>query len=117
MYDVQNPLLLSGHSLVQPDLVVSHLRAGLLENEHIQGEDVALLIEVSDSSYRYDREDKYKLYVSAGIPVYVIVNLNQRKAEIYTQPEGNGYQQEETTDVSFTALALEIRLSDILPKA
>jgi Uma2 family endonuclease len=117
VYDVQNPLLISGHSLVQPDLVVSHLRPGLLENEHIKGEDVALLIEVSDSSYRYDREDKYKLYVSAGIPVYVIINLNQRQAEVYTQPEGKLYKQEQVFQDHFTLLDMPIRLADILPKA
>lgn len=117
VYDVQNPLLLSGHSLVQPDLVVSHLRPGLLENEHIKGEDVALLIEVSDSSHRYDREDKYRLYASAGVPVYVIINLNQRQAEVYTQPEEAQYKLNQIAKDQFTVLDMQITLEEVLPKA
>ncbi|MEK6481785.1 Uma2 family endonuclease [Catalinimonas sp. 4WD22] len=117
VYDVQNPLKLSDDSLLQPDLVISHLRPGLLENEHIKAEDVAVLMEVADSSYRYDSEDKYALYASAGIPVYVIINLNQRQAEVYTKPEGNQYTLKQIATEQFTMLDILITLDDILPKA
>lgn len=113
----QNPLRLSDDSLLQPDLVISHLRPGLLENEHIKAEDVAVLIEVADSSYRYDSEDKYALYASAGIPVYVIINLNQRQAEVYTKPEGNQYTLKQIATEQFTVLDMQINLDDVLPKA
>lgn len=117
VYDVQNPLKLSDDSLLQPDLVISHLRPGLLENEHIKAEDVALLIEVADSSYRYDCEDKYALYSSAGIPTYVIINLNQRQAEVYTQPEEDQYTLKQIVKDQFTVLDMQIKMDDVLPKA
>ncbi len=34
-----------------------------------------MAIEVSDTTYRYDRTEKFHAYASGGIPVYWIVNL------------------------------------------
>ena len=52
--------------------------------------DVALLVEVADSSYGQDRGRKWRKYAAVGIPIYWIVNLNQRQVEVYRQPQGKG---------------------------
>lgn len=57
--------------------------------------DTALVIEVADSSYGFDRRIKRKLYASAGIPVYWILDLNRRILEIHSGPLGDGYGQVE----------------------
>jgi Uma2 family endonuclease len=114
---VQNPIQLSSYSLPQPDVVVAHYREGLLE-KHIQPQDIALLIEVSDSSYDYDRHTKLKEYAAANVAEYWIVNLSQQQIEVYTRPEGNGYMQINIYQRAFDTSLAVVRLSpeDILPK-
>ena len=90
---VQNPIQLSEHSLPQPDGVVAHFRPEGYAERHIQAADTVLLMEVADSSYRYDRGAKLKAYASAGVPEYWIVNVAERQVEVYTLPEEDYYRQ------------------------
>ena len=55
-------------------------------------EDVALIVEVADSTLHRDRTTKKRLYAQAGIPVYWIVNLVDRRIEVYREPSGPGEQ-------------------------
>lgn len=50
--------------------------------------DTALVIEVADSSLLRDQRDKTRIYARAGIPIYWIINLVDRRIEVYTQPSG-----------------------------
>jgi Uma2 family endonuclease len=52
--------------------------------------DAALLVEVSDTSYNYDRYTKWVTYAAARVPVYWIVDLNRRQLEVHTEPTGEG---------------------------
>ncbi len=52
--------------------------------------DAAMLIEVSDTSYNYDRFAKWAAYAAARVPVYWIVDLNRRRLEVHSEPEGAG---------------------------
>ncbi len=113
---VQNPILLSDHSLPEPDLVVAYYRDALLEHEHPQPQDTAILIEVADSSYRYDRNVKAPLYAREGIAVYWIVNLNERQVEIYTHPGEDEYTQVQIYRTPFEVFGATITLQDIFPK-
>jgi Uma2 family endonuclease len=45
-----------------------------------------LIVEISEGTLSYDRNDKGSLYAKAGILDYWIVNLAARKLEIYRQP-------------------------------
>ena len=53
--------------------------------------DVALLVEVAESSLGMDRGEKLRAYARAGIPVYWIVNLVDRQVEVYTDPVNDRY--------------------------
>jgi Uma2 family endonuclease len=55
---------------------------------HPTATDVGLVIEVADSSLLRDQRDKARIYSRASIPVYWIVNLVDRRVEVYTQPSG-----------------------------
>jgi Uma2 family endonuclease len=55
---------------------------------HPLGSEVALVVEVSDSSLAIDRHDKTRVYARAGIPVYWVVNVVDKVIEVYTQPSG-----------------------------
>ncbi|MFO0800227.1 MAG: Uma2 family endonuclease [Gemmataceae bacterium] len=48
--------------------------------------DVGVVIEVADTSLRFDRLVKLEDYARAGIPVYWIVNLVDGQVEVYTDP-------------------------------
>jgi Uma2 family endonuclease len=50
--------------------------------------DIALLMEVADTSLDRDRHLKGSLYARAGIPIYWIVNLVDSQVEVYTDPTG-----------------------------
>jgi hypothetical protein len=49
--------------------------------------DALCVIEVADSSYERDFGEKLFGYVRAGIPQYIIINLRNLTAEIYTEPD------------------------------
>jgi Uma2 family endonuclease len=46
-----------------------------------------IVLEVSDKSYRKDTGIKLRMSASAGIQDYWIVNLMQRRIEVYRHPE------------------------------
>ena len=50
-----------------------------------------LVIEVADTSLRYDQTVKLRLYARAGIPEYWIVDANTEMLEIYRSPSGERY--------------------------
>ena len=50
--------------------------------------DVALIIEVADSTLDEDRGLKQRIYAREGIPAYWIVNPPDRVIELYTNPTG-----------------------------
>jgi Uma2 family endonuclease len=59
--------------------------------QHPGAGDIALVVEIADSSLADDRAYASKLYGPAGIPVYWIVNLVDRQVEVYTDPGPAGY--------------------------
>ena len=52
--------------------------------------DIALVVEVADRSLAKDRR-RTRSYGPAGIPVYWIVNLVDRRIEVYSNPVPDGY--------------------------
>jgi len=53
--------------------------------------DVALLVEISESTLATDRGEKLRTYARAAIPIYWIVNLVDRQVEVYTGPGVDDY--------------------------
>lgn len=53
--------------------------------------EIALIVEVADSSLRDDRE-LAPVYAGGRIPIYWIVNLIARQVEVHTDPAPAGYQ-------------------------
>jgi len=87
----QNPIRLNDQSEPQPDMALLKPRPDFYENAHPQPADILLIIEVADSSVDFDRETKLPLYAKAGIPELWIVDLTQRRVEMYQQPSGEKY--------------------------
>jgi Uma2 family endonuclease len=72
----------------EPDVVVARGPAERYLQRHPGPEDIALLVEVADSSLARDRGQKLRLYARAGITVYWIVNLPEAVVEVYSDPSG-----------------------------
>lgn len=88
---VQNPVRLDRFNEPQPDFGVYRLRDDKYRTAHPTAADTLLLVEVSDSSVRFDRRVKLPLYARAGIAEFWIVDLGQRVLEAYREPAGDGY--------------------------
>ncbi|MEY4211377.1 MAG: hypothetical protein RLZ92_1758 [Pseudomonadota bacterium] len=88
---IQNPLQLGDLSEPEPDLVLLKPEADDYSNRHPNANDVLLIIEVSDSTLRFDRGQKLRLYANHQIPEYWIVNLIDHCLEVYRQPDNGDY--------------------------
>jgi hypothetical protein len=79
----QQPLLCSETHVPEPDFMV--LRGQIGDYADLPtATDVYCVVEVADSSYEIDAGDKLRGYARAGVEQYVIINLRNRTAEIYT---------------------------------
>jgi Uma2 family endonuclease len=81
-------------SVPQPD--VAWVRARRYSRKRPTSSDVLLIIEVADSSLRYDRGPKARLYATAGIADYWVVDINNCAVHVYRQPAGGVYGTCET---------------------
>ena len=93
--DTQNPIDLNDESEPQPDLVLLRWRDDYYAGKHPRPEDIFLLIEVADSTIKYDREVKIPLYAENGIYEVWLIDINQELVEVYRQNVGNSYQQQQ----------------------
>lgn len=72
----------------EPDFAIVRGTPRSFIMRHPLATDVALLIEVADSSLLRDQRDKTRIYARGGVPFYWIVNLVDRRIEVYSQPSG-----------------------------
>ncbi len=91
---VQNPIQLDDFTEVLPDVAVLRYREDFYALAHPSPPDVLLLIEVADSSLRYDRGEKRLRYAQAGISEYWVVDMVGRCVFQYVDPEATGYRTE-----------------------
>lgn len=88
---IQGTIALDQFSEPQPDLAILAQRDDYYKHSLPRPVDVALAIEVAESSLAYDRAIKMPLYAGAGIPEAWIVNLVDRWIEVYRDPSPAGY--------------------------
>lgn len=74
----------------EPDLAVARGSEEDYASWHPEPKDLAAVMEVAETSLTKDREYKGTLYAQNQIPVYWIINLPERKVEVYTEPTGPG---------------------------
>jgi Uma2 family endonuclease len=88
---VQNPLRLNQFNQPQPDILLLKKRS--YRAAHPGADDVLLLIEVSDTTLRYDRKIKVPLYAQSGIVETWILDIRGQQLEIYRDPQAGQYRQ------------------------
>jgi Uma2 family endonuclease len=98
---IQNPVRLGDRSEPEPDLMLLKPRDNFYAHAHPTPADVLLLIEVADSSARYDREIKLPLYARHGVCEVWIVDLDARLVRFFRSPVNDTY-----TDITATETPL-----------
>ncbi len=93
--NVQNPVVLSERTELYPDTVLLKRRADFYSESHPQPTDVLLLVEVADTTGRYDRRVKVPRYAAAGIPEVWVIDLRARAIDVYRRPAAEGYAEHE----------------------
>ena len=92
---VQGPVRLGRRSEPQPDLAVLCYRDDFYATAHPGPADVLLIIEVADTTARYDRDVKVPLYARQGIGEVWLVDLEAGRVEVYREPEQGAYRRVE----------------------
>jgi Uma2 family endonuclease len=116
---IQGPIALGDNGEPEPDVALLRFRDDFYATATATEADALLVIEVADSSERYDRQTKGPLYARYGIPELWIVDLNHDRVTRHLDPTMSGYR---TTQVfrrgeSLSPLAfpnLIIAVNDIL---
>jgi hypothetical protein len=119
----QLPVTLSEISEPEPDAAIVRGNDGAYTERHPAAVDIAVVVEVSDTSLRRDQTTKQRVYSKAGVPTYVIVNLNAGAVEVYRNPscEDETYRDKlalslgDTLRLQLDDKILEIPVADLLP--
>jgi Uma2 family endonuclease len=89
---VQGPIALSDDTEPEPDVAVYRHRTPPYKEREAYWDDAIMLIEVAESSLRYDRSTKLRLYADAGIPEYWIVDCAAEAVETHRSPDAGRYR-------------------------
>jgi Uma2 family endonuclease len=76
---VQNPLQLDDHSEPQPDISLLKPRADFYKSRRPRPSDALLVVEVADTSLRFDRNRKVPLYARHEIREVWLVDLEAKR--------------------------------------
>lgn len=121
----QLPLQMPNNSEPQPDVAV--IRGGPRSYKDGLPTTAVLVVEISDTTLRYDRTTKASLYAAAGIEDYWILNLKARQLEVLRSPveqarQKFGWAYLEKLEIKATgsiaplaAPEVQIKVADLLP--
>jgi Uma2 family endonuclease len=90
---VQGSIRLSQWSEPEPDVVLLKPRADFYRGEFAAGTDTLLVIEVSDTTLRYDRDRKAPLYARHGVPEVWVVDVNGNALLVYGELRDGKYER------------------------
>lgn len=116
---IQNPVVIGEISEPEPDVTIFKFQEDFYASGKATAEDVLLLIEVSDSTVKYDRDIKILLYAEAEVSEVWLINLPRQIVEVYTQPEKGKYKsvgkftKTQTVSPKF-APEIKLKVTDII---
>lgn len=83
---IQNPVYLDETNEPEPDIALLRPREQPYREAHPGPADVLLIIEVADTSLRYDRDVKLPLYARHRIPEVWLVDVATNRLHVYREP-------------------------------
>ncbi len=116
----QDPITLNQRSEPEPDIAVVKIDSLDYADHHPTPREVYLIIEVADSSVKFDCETKGKVYAQAGIGDYWVLDVVERKLYVFRDCSNDGYGSETTLGEYATISPLQfpdlqIEVSKMLP--
>ena len=87
----EDPVRLPDFDEPEPDIAVVRGSRDLYRGRIPGPEDIALVVEVSETTLDRDRGPKLTAYARSGIDRYWIINLVTRQIEVYSDPTEGGY--------------------------
>jgi len=117
---IQDPIQLSDRAEPEPDIAIVKRDRFEYANRHPNPSDVLLIVEIADTTLKYDREIKALAYARAGIGEYWILDVVDRRLLVFRQPTPNGYQQQTIVSETESPTLLQfpnatIAVSQLLP--
>jgi len=115
---VQQPIRLSSRSEPQPDIALLKPRTDMYRKSHPTAAEVLLLVEVSDTTLRFDRGVKLALYARHAISEVWIVDIEATQVHCMRKPNGEVYEETMSFDaaasIEVAALpGIKIKLSEL----
>jgi Uma2 family endonuclease len=101
----QLSVILSDFSEPEPDISLLRLPEDQYRTRAPVAADIVLLVEVSDSTLPFDRQRKMPLYARHGVPESWVVNIPNRRLEVFRRPEHGIY-----TDLQELEPGTQVRL-------
>jgi Uma2 family endonuclease len=116
----QDPITLNNRSEPEPDISVVKIDPFDYADHHLTPSEVYLIIEVADSSLKFDCETKGKAYSEAGISDYWVLDVVKRQLYVFREPTSQGYQSQVVLDADgiISPLAFpdfQIQIQQMLP--
>ncbi len=116
------PIQVSDWSRPEPDLAIIRGVVEDYDERPATADDAALVVEIAENISTADRTDLARVYATAGIPVYWVVDLVGGRVEIFSEPHRDAYQSHQVLgrgeDVPVVVAGIEaawIAVSDLLP--
>jgi Uma2 family endonuclease len=92
----QLPVVAGDHSEPEPDIAIIRRQDDDYQCTHPAPADVALLVEVAESSLKFDLRAKLRLYAMCGIPEYWVVDVQHKAILVHRGPVGIQYRSVES---------------------
>ncbi len=89
----EHTLRLDDGTLLEPDFLL-YDAARRIADAPLKGVDIRLAIEVADSSWDYDVEEKAAKYAAFGIAEYWVLHAVTSAARVHRHPSGEGWNEE-----------------------
>jgi hypothetical protein len=88
----QQPVSLPPKNEPEPDLAVLRGQLEDFKNRKPGAAEIESIVEVADSSVGRDLGTKLRVYASAQIPQYIVINLVENVVLVHQQPQGAEYK-------------------------
>ena len=108
-------------SVPEPDVSVLREWKPDYQQRHPRGDELLLVVEVSDTTAAFDLSRKATLYARAGVPEYWVLDVNRRLMVVHRQSDGTRYKHvqflSENEQVSLEGRYEAVKIVDLLPTA
>jgi Uma2 family endonuclease len=105
----------------EPDLIVLHRDLAGFQDHNPQPQDLALAVEIADTSLAFDLTTKAALYARAGIGDYWVLDVSGRRLVVHREPQSGRYASvivynAEETVAPLAAPGSFLRVRDAFPE-